>query len=202
MAEPIYTPRYLCFTAPAMALVLGVCIAALARSPWATAGLVSLFAVAAAPNHIAVQRSSYAKYGMDYSQVADLITAKAAPGDCLLVNDTVTFNPAPMHPLMATRPDAYRKLIDISLWQRATDRNAVFDTNLIPEASAGPLDHCGQVWIITQADDARPRHEQGSPLPPGPRFGTTPAFTVAHDMGFRVLERWQFNFVQVIRATR
>ena len=28
--NPIYTPRYLCFTAPAVALVLGVCIGALA----------------------------------------------------------------------------------------------------------------------------------------------------------------------------
>ena len=34
--HPIYTPRYLCFTAPAVALVLGVCIGALALSldPW------------------------------------------------------------------------------------------------------------------------------------------------------------------------
>ena len=134
VVHPIYTPRYLCFTAPAMALVLGVCIGALAVRPWMAAAIVVVFAFAAGPNYLLVQRSPYAKYGMDYSQVADLITAKAAPGDCLLVNDTVTFMPAPMRPLMAARPDAYRKLIDLSLWQRATDRNDVFDTNLIPEA--------------------------------------------------------------------
>jgi mannosyltransferase len=201
-ADPIYTPRYLCFTAPAVALVLGVCITALARSPWTAAGLVGLFAVAAAPNHVMVQRGPYAKYGMDYSQVADLITAKAAPGDCLLVNDAVTFHPAPMRPLMAARPDAYRKLIDLSLWQRATQHNAIFDTNLIPEATAGPLDHCSHLWIITQADASRPQHEQGSPLPPGPGFGNTPAFSVPNTMGFHLLERWQFSLVQVIRAER
>ena len=45
VAHPIYTPRYLSFTAPAMALVLGVCIGALAVKPWvADAALVSLFA--------------------------------------------------------------------------------------------------------------------------------------------------------------
>ena len=139
---------------------------------------------------------------MDYSQVADLITAKAAPGDCLLVNDTVTFMPAPMRPLMAARPDAYRKLIDLSLWQRATDRNDVFDTNLIPEAIAGPLSDCRVVWIITQADPSRPAHEQEPVLPPGPLFGGTPAFSVPRDLGFRLLERWQFNLVQVIKAER
>ena len=200
--HPIYTPRYLCFTAPAVALILGVCVAALAVRPWIAAAIVSLFALAAAPNYLLVQRSPYAKYEMDYSQVADLITAKAAPGDCLLINDTVTFHPAPMRPLMAARPDAYRKLIDLSLWQRATDRNDVFDTNLVPEASAGPLSVCRVVWIITQADKSRPAHEQASMLPPGEHFGVTPAFAVPRDLGFRLLERWQFNLVQVIKAAR
>ncbi|MGH3557824.1 MAG: glycosyltransferase family 39 protein [Mycobacterium sp.] len=200
--HPIYTPRYLTFTGPAIALVLGVCIATVADRPWAAAALVSLFIIAAVPNYILAQRSPYAKYGMDYSQVADLITAKAARGDCLLVNDTVTFMPAPMRPLMAARPDAYRKLIDLTLWQRATDRNDVFDTNLIPEVVAKPLSHCRVVWIITEADKAAPTHEQASMLPPGPRFGATPAFAVPHDLAFRLVERWQFNLVQVIKATR
>jgi mannosyltransferase len=205
VAHPIYTPRYLSFTAPAMGLVLGVCIGALAVKPWAApilAALVSLFAMAAAPNYIRAQRNPYAKYGMDYSQVADLITAHAAPGDCLLVNDTVTFMPAPMRPLLAARPDAYRKLIDLTLWQRATDRNDVFDTNLIPEVVAKPLSHCGAVWIITQADNSMPAHEQGLALPPGPLYGAAPAFAVPRDLGFRLVERWQFNLVQVLKATR
>jgi mannosyltransferase len=188
--HPIYTPRYLSFTAPAIALVLGVCIGALAVRPWITAAIVSVFAVTAAPNYLLVQRGPYAKYGMDYSQVADVITAHAAPGDCLLVNDTVTFMPAPMRPLLAARPDAYRKVIDLSLWQRATDRNDVFDTNLIPEATAGPLSDCHVVWIITQADT------------PTQRFQDTAAFAVPNNLGFRLQERWQFNLVQVIKATR
>ena len=202
LAHPIYTPRYLSFTAPALALVLGICTGAVAVRPWMAAAVVTVFALTAAPNYLLVQRGPYAKYGMDYSQVADLITAKAAPGDCLLVNDTVSFMPAPMRPLLAARPDAYRKLIDLSLWQRASDRNDVFDTNLIPEATAGPLSNCRVVWIITEADTSLPAHEQDSLLPPGPRFGGTPAFWVPRDVGFRLLERWQFNLVQVIKATR
>jgi mannosyltransferase len=200
--HPVYTPRYLCFTAPAMAVVLGVCIGALAVTRWAAPAVVCLLAVAAAPNYVLAQRNPYAKYGMDYSQVADLITAKAAPGDCLLVNDTVTFMPAPMRPLLAARPDAYRKLVDLTLWQRATDRNDVFDTNLIPQVVAKPLGQCRVVWIITQADTAMHAHEQGSALPPGPLYGVTPAFAVPHDLGFRLVERWQFNLVQVIKAVR
>jgi mannosyltransferase len=107
-----------------------------------------------------------------------------------------------MRPLMAARPDAYRKLIDLTLWQRATDRNEVFDTNLIPEVVANPLSHCGVVWIITQADPSLPAHEQGLALPPGPVYGPTPAFAVPHDLGFRLVERWQYNLVQVLKAQR
>jgi mannosyltransferase len=187
---PIYTPRYLCFTAPALAVVLGVCVGALAVKPWVPTAVLGVFALAAAPNYLLVQRGPYAKYGMDYSQVADLITAKAAPGDCLLVNDTVTFMPAPMRPLLAARPDAYRPLADLSLWQRATDRNDVFDTNLIPEATAGPLSDCHVVWIITQADTG------------GQRFEDTAAYAVPSGQGFQFLDRWQFNLVQVVKATK
>jgi mannosyltransferase len=202
LVHPIYTPRYLAFTAPALTLVIGICVAAVASRPWVVAALLALFTVAAAPNYVLAQRNSYAKYGMDYSQVADLISANAAPGDCLLVNDTVTFMPAPMRPLLAARPDAYRKLIDLTLWQRATDRRDVFDTNLIPEVVAKPLSRCGVVWIITQADRSVPARQQGPALPPGPVYGATPAFAVPHDTGFRLVQRWQFSLVQVIEAVR
>lgn len=202
LVHSIYTPRYLCFTAPALALILGVCVGAVTAKPWLTTAIIGLFAVAAGPNYLWAQRNQYAKYGMDYSQVADLVTAKAAPSDCLLVNDTVTFMPAPMRPLMAARPDAYRKLIDLTLWQRAADHNAIFDTNLIPEVVANPIGHCAVIWIITQADPSQPAHEQGVALPPGPVYWASTAFAVPHDLGFRLVERWQFNLVQVIKAER
>ncbi len=105
LVHPIYTPRYLCFTAPGLALVLGVCVGAVAVRPWMAAAVLVVFTVAAAPNFFLVQRSPYAKYGMDYSQVADLIAAKASgePGECLMVNDTVTFMPAPSAPPVGSR---------------------------------------------------------------------------------------------------
>ena len=54
--------------------------------------------------------------------------------------------------------------------------------------------------IITQADkgDARPR--RGSRAPARPLYGVTPAFAVPHDLGFRLVQRWQFNLVQVIQG--
>lgn len=202
VADPLYTPRYLSFTAPAMALLLGVCVVAVARSAWLVAAIVAVFGAVSVHGYTELQRGPYAKYDMDYSQVADLITAEASAGDCLLVNDTVTFHPAPMRPLLAARPDAYAKLVDVSLWQRATELHGVFDTNLIPEASVGPLQRCGTVWVITQADPAEPKDEAGVAIPPGPLFGGTRTFAVTHDMDFRLTERWQYSLVQVLKAER
>ena len=201
--NPIYTPRYLCFTAPAVALVLGVCIGALAVAPWMAAAILSVFTLAAGPNYFLVQRGPYAKYGMDYSQVADLITEKAAPGDCLLVNDTVTFMPAPMRPLMAARPDAYRKL----------DRPQPVAASDGPQRRLRHQSHTGghrrAVERLPRRVDHHPGRHFTARARTGPDvaarhtlFGGTPAFSVPRDLGFRLLERWQFNLVQVIKAAR
>ena len=47
-----------------------------------------------------------------------------------------------------------------------------------------------------------PPHEQGPALPPGPVYWASTAFAVPHDLGFRLVERWQFNLVQVLKAQR
>jgi len=39
-------------------------------------------------------------------------------------------------------------------------------------------------------------------MEPGQLFGGTPAFAVTRETGYRLVERWQFNLVQVIKAER
>jgi mannosyltransferase len=199
---PIYTPRYLCFTAPAVALGLGIWIVAVAKTPLRTTGIVAAFVIAAAPNYLFAQRGQYAKWGMDYSQVADVINAKAAPGDCLLVDDSVTWDRSPIRALIAARPAAYRDLVDLGLLEHATSRNELFDTNLAPLVVEDQITQCGVLWIISQRDKTLPDHQQGPALPPGVHFGEADAYRVPHDLGFRLVERWQFNLAQVIKATR
>ena len=96
VVTPIYYPRYLCFTAPAVAVLLGTCIAVLAQTPLRAATFLVLFALAAFPNYLCGQRGPYSKYGMDYSQVADLVKQKAPRG---------RLPAARRHRHMATRSD-------------------------------------------------------------------------------------------------
>jgi mannosyltransferase len=102
--QPIYYPRYLCYTSPAMALLLAVCMVALVGTRERVTAVLAALALAATPNYLVGQRGPYAKEGMDFSQVADVITEHASPGDCLILDNTAAWKPGPIMPLTAARP--------------------------------------------------------------------------------------------------
>ncbi|WP_261777703.1 MULTISPECIES: hypothetical protein [unclassified Rhodococcus (in: high G+C Gram-positive bacteria)] len=200
-AKSVYVDRYLSFTAPGMALALGVAATVVARDRLRSTAVMVVLAVAALPNFVA-QRGAYAKVGMDYSQVADLIGARAEPGDCLLLDDTVSWVPGPIRPLVAARPEAYGDLVDVGLGSTAVATESLWDQNLAPFMVRDRIDRCGVLWTISERDPTLPDHDSGVALPPGPRFGTVNAFFVPAELGFRLVERWQFSLAQVTRAVR
>jgi len=200
--EPVYYPRYLTFTSPAMALLLGIGIVALARARQAVTATVTAFALAATPNYLTVQRGPYAKEGMDYSAVADVIDAHANPGDCLILDNTADWAPGPIRPLTAARPSVYEKLIDPGRGQRAAERNRLWDAHLGISGVADSVRRCTVLWTVSERDDTVPDHESGASMNPGPRLQRAPAYQVPHHMGFHVVERWQFSFAQVVKSTR
>jgi mannosyltransferase len=198
---PVYLDKYLTFTAPAMALLLGVCVRRLSRNPLQAATIIVVFAVASLPNYL-VQRSPYAKLGMDYSDVADLITARAAPGDCLLLDDTVTWQPGPIRALVESRPEAFAKLVDVGLGESGAEKGTMWSQNRPPDAVLDSLAQCRVIWTLSQRDPTLADREVGVALEPGPRFSRYPAFFRPAELGFRLVERWQFNLSQVTRAIR
>ncbi|OBI99594.1 glycosyltransferase family 39 protein [Mycobacterium sp. 1465703.0] len=202
VSEPIYYPRYLIFTAPAMAVVLAVCIVTLARRPWPIAGVVLLLAIAAVPNYLFVQRWPYAKEGWDYSQVADLISSHAAPGDCLMVDNTVPWRPGPIRALLATRPDAFRSLIDVERGVYGPKAGTLWDGHVAVWLTTAKINKCPAIWTITNKDNSLPDHQQGQSLPPGSAFGRAPAYRFPGYLGFHIVERWQFHYSQVVKSTR
>jgi mannosyltransferase len=200
--KPIYYPRYLCYTSPGMALLLAVCIVTLFRSRERVTAVLAAFALAATPNYLLEQRGPYAKEGMDFSQVADVITAHAAPGDCLILDNTTTWKPGPIRPLTAARPAAYDKLVDPGRGMRAVQRNWLWDLHLGIWGVADRVRHCTVLWTVSERDTAVPDRESGEGLDPGPRLRQAPAYQVPQTMGFHIVERWQFSFAQVVKSTR
>ncbi len=200
--EPVYYPRYLSYTSPAMALLLAVGITAVARARAGAVVVLTVLAVAATPNYLLEQRGPYAKEGMDFSQVADVLTAHASPGDCLVLDNTTNWAPGPIRPLTAARPEAYASLVDPGRGRRAADRNRLWDAHLGIWGVADKLRPCTVLWTVSQRDDTLGDHESGHALDPGPRLRRAPAYRVPQAMGFRIVERWQFSFAQVVKSTR
>lgn len=202
VAQPLYYPRYLCFTTPAMALLLAVCVVAVARSRERVTAALAVFALAATPNYITVQRGPYAKEGMDFSHVADVIAAHSSPGDCVIFDNTTSWKPGPIRPITAARPAAYAHLVDPGRGKRAWQRNRLWDAHLGIWGVADEVRRCTVLWTVSERDPSVPARESGAALDPGPRLRRAPAYRVPEGMGFHVVERWQFNFAQVVKSTR
>jgi mannosyltransferase len=206
--EPVYYPHYLFFTTPAMAVVLAVCIVAVARKPGRIASVLMLLTVAAFPNYLLSQRGLYAKEGWDYSRVADVIAAHAAPGDCLLVDNTVYWRPGPIRALLAARPAAFQPLVDVGRGGRGPDRGTLWDGHVAVWLVKDRLNKCGTVWTISDHDTTLPQHQRlpehqsGKSLPPGPRLGRAPAYLTPRQLGFHIVERWQLHRTQVTKSVR
>ncbi|MBV8788983.1 MAG: glycosyltransferase family 39 protein [Mycobacterium sp.] len=200
--EPIYYPRYLIFTAPAMAIVLAACIVTIARGPWRIVGAVLLFVAAAVPDYLFVQRWPYAKEGWDYSQVADVISSRAAPGDCLMVDNTVPWKPGPIRALLDARPGAFRSLIDVERGAYGPKVGSLWDGHVAVWLTTAKINKCPAIWTITNKDNSLPDHQSGHLLSPGNAFGRSPAYRFPGYLGFHIVERWQFHYSQVVKSTR
>lgn len=202
MANPVYYPRYLIATAPAMAIALAVALTTVAGSRRAVISGLVVLVIAALPNYVVHQRGRYAKEGWDYSAVADVIDVHARAGDCLVIDNTTRWMPGPIRALPAGRPETFAKLTDPGLGPHRQRLGRLWDGHLGVWALTDQLDRCPTIWTITDHDRTLPAHQVAVMLPPGRRFAHTPDGRVLHALGFHVVERWQFTFAQVIKSTR
>lgn len=202
VAEPVYYPRYLCYTAPAAALLIAICVVALVRTREKVTAVLAALAVAATPNFVFTQRGQYGKEGMDYSRIADLLTAEAASGDCIVFDNTIRWRPGLVRPITAARPAAFEKLVDPGRGMRAADRNTLWDAPVAIWAVVDAVQRCTVIWTVSDRDPTLSSHDAGLSIDPGPRMREAPAYRVQESLGFQIAERWQFNFAQVTRSTR
>jgi mannosyltransferase len=197
IGEPMYQPHYLAFTAPALALLIGLCVAVVGREPRRIAVILAVLVVAAVPNYVA-QRGPYAKFGQDYSQVADLIEAQAGRGECLNIDDTMPSTV--FDTLKVGRAGSYAALRDPGEVRSAVDRDMLVESRVPIVQWIDDLRTCPALWTITERDRTLPAHERGEHLAHGPRLAGVTAQRVPNSLGFRLVERWQFNVTQVVRS--
>jgi mannosyltransferase len=199
---PMYYPRYLTYTSPAMALLLGVCIVAVAKTPKRVGVYLTVFVLVAALYSLFYWFGPLQK-GMDYSKIADLLTTRAAPGDCLIIDDTISWSHEDPRAMTEVRPPVYAKLIDPARGARGADRNRLWDAHVPIGTVADSFRPCTVLWTVSDRDGMLPGgHSSGSALDSGPRLGRAPAYQVPQQFGFRIVERWQFQWAQVTKSIR
>ena len=203
-AEPIYLDRYLTFTTPAVALLVGGAVAAFSPRAWVAPTLAAVLVVAAVPAYLA-QRGLFAKPSeMDFSAVADFFDTHGAPGDCVLFTGDSAWNPTSARVAKNIRPTAFDGLRDVGAGRSAVAEGWLWDENL-PIADVD-LAACQVIWFVADADRETPRtirHTSNEvwQLPPY-RFDTSLEYRHLAERGFTVEERTPIHMSQVVLLQR
>ncbi|MFH5230297.1 glycosyltransferase family 39 protein [Antrihabitans spumae] len=204
LAEPIYLDRYLTFTTPAVALLVGGAIATFSARVWVAPALAAVMLAAAVPAYLA-QRGSFSKPSeMDFSAVADFFETHGAPGDCVLFTNDSAWNPTSARVAMNIRPTAFDGLRDVGAGRSAVAEGWLSDENLtIPAAD---LTGCQVLWFVADADREKPRtirHTSNEVWNlPTYRFDTSPEYRQLAERGFTIEERSPIHTSQVVRLER
>ncbi|MGO4784802.1 glycosyltransferase family 39 protein [Cryobacterium sp. W22_MBD10_FK3] len=158
-ATPLYSPRYLTFSAPAVAILMGVALNALRRRWLIVVALVALVALAA-PQFVA-QRQPEAKQNSSWSEVADLIARERAAQPT--ESAAIIYGPVRQHPAATTRviaysyPEAFDGLIDVKLETPAAQTGQLWETRYPLDAVTDRFGGVDTVWLVTSdKQDWRP----------------------------------------------
>ncbi len=195
--EPVYLDRYVTFTTPAVALLIGWAVTRIWFPPLALAALVA----AAAPAW-AAQRAQWAKpSGMDFSSVADYVAQHGRPGDCVIFANESDWNPASARVAKNLRPQAFAGLIDPGLGRDAGSEGWLWDENLPLSTIVDRLGVCTTLWYVGDADRDRPltiRHTSNEVWHLEPRtFAASNDYSVLRGAGFALEHVARFNVSQV-----
>jgi len=159
LITPMYNLRYVAFCTPAVALLMGFGVTALAAlvrrrrrvvgaTGWMLPALAILVVAAlAAPVYLA-QRGPYGKDGgSDLRQVADAIARNASPGDAVVFAEDIKPSQKPRLSI-DLYPDRFAGLSDVALVTPFTARDQLWDVvHPLPEAAPALLEH-DTVWAV------------------------------------------------------
>lgn len=155
LGSTFYLPRYLTFTAPAIALLSAAALTPLRSTAPATRPLTHIAAVvtagalllAAVPATISLRTTGGKDASYDYQWVAKTVAQNAQPGDAI----------APMggEPNLIVRsyPDSFTGLADPTLVEPAGSIDLLFDGRVGIASAADKVQQYDRVWLIREKND-------------------------------------------------
>lgn len=143
----VFTPRYLSFAVPAVAVLLALAFTITPLKPVAWL-LVAALALACAPGYVA-QRTPLAKNdGSDLAQIADYIQRHAEPGDGVFLEDPRFGNTQPRLALSAY-PAAFANTTDVAFVRSFKTTGGFSDITLGVDRLGSRLDGIERLWLVT-----------------------------------------------------
>ncbi|MDI3315957.1 MAG: mannosyltransferase [Mycobacterium sp.] len=180
----IYAPRYLTYTGPGLGLLLGVCVAAIARNRLRILTLLLAVLALSSSTAFTTQRSTYGKPGgADYSEIARVIKSHSQPHDCVVFG---LAGPEPLRAAAAAHPDAFAYLDDVAAGISGAEAAQLWTQDLPLDSAVvrQRLTVCAVLWAIID-------HKTPSSL-----------VAEAKQLGFEIDREWALNRSTVIRMTR
>jgi mannosyltransferase len=149
-----YAPRYVSFTAPAVALLMAIGVEELVRllptraGAGAVVAVLALVAGLAAPVVVAQRQPSARNAGTDWNRVADVIGAHARPGDGIAFDDGVRHSRRPRLALHAY-PESFRSVVDLGMVRPYDRTDGLWDATrpLTPAL----IDRVDRMWLVTRS---------------------------------------------------
>lgn len=152
--HPMYSPRYLTFSAPAVAVLIGAGMLRL-RPAWLRGCVGISIILLALPVYVS-QREVNAKSGADWSTVAGYIQEHKTANDAVYFSPR--YPPAGDHVLLTLRrvavayPGAFAGLRDLTLDTPGARDGSLDGTSRLLAASMTGLDEVDRIWVIRRLD--------------------------------------------------
>jgi mannosyltransferase len=148
VVTPIYTARYFSFTTPAVALLIGTSIAALA-SQWKRVAAITLLAALTLPIFLS-QRGPTSKNDTDWQQAASVIQSHAKPGQDIYYGPIRTGSSLSTSKVRDAYPAVLAQLHDITQKTTGVQTNTLWDSQWPLTHARAILRSTPLLWVVIE----------------------------------------------------
>jgi mannosyltransferase len=148
LVTPIYTARYFSFTTPAIALLMGTSLSALA-SQWKRLLVFAAIVALAFPVFLS-QRGPTSKNNTDWQQAAAVLEHYAKPGQDIYYGPIATGSTLSTSKLRDAYPAVVSSLHDITLKQTGTQSNTLWDSQWPLTHARSTLRTTSTLWVVLE----------------------------------------------------
>lgn len=152
VAVPVYTPRYVVFCLPALALLIGAGLDR-ANLPFRAVALL-LIAGLGLPAQAEERRP--AGHGDNYRAIAAVLSRHEHPGDGVFYNCPACHQKDLPREAAFAYPEAFRQLDDVTLAASPAASGTLIGTDVTPALLTWRLDHANRVWLVDMLGSKAP----------------------------------------------